>query len=90
VKEQNGVKKLEGVWRNNKLVYGECKYKSGSGYKGEWLDGKAHGKGVKMWRDGKKYDGMFRIGRPWGIGKKIFEDGKEVEGYWEKDRFVEK
>jgi hypothetical protein len=43
VKEQADVKKLEGVWRSNRLISGKCQYGNGSGYSGEWLGGKAHG-----------------------------------------------
>ena len=62
-------------------------YPSGDIYKGEWVDGRPEGKGVKIWNDGRKYDGEFFAGKPIGKGKRVAADGKETAGYWVGGKF---
>jgi hypothetical protein len=38
-------------------------------YRGEWVDGKPHGKGMYVWRSGVRYDGEWYAGKPHGRGE---------------------
>ena len=82
--------RIEGVWKDNKFKEGKFIQQGGSTYSGQWLGGRAHGKGKKEWPDGRAYDGMFRFGKPWGAGTKIYPDGLRRHGYWNNEDFIEK
>ena len=88
-KECKGIRVMQGVWKNNRLTNGKITYAKGAVYEGEWLGGKAHGRGHKTWPDGKQYVGMFRFGRPWGVGRKIHKNGTAQEGYWDGVKFMD-
>ncbi len=55
-------------------------------YKGDWLDGYWHGKGVVKYTDGETYDGEFYKNERTGQGKCVWASGIEYEGEWKKDR----
>jgi len=52
--------------------YGEWTDSEGT-YKGEWRDGKHHGKGAMLYAEGVRYDGEFFRGKVHGIGTWSFE-----------------
>lgn len=60
-------------------------FEDGSSYKGEWLAGEMHGKGVLTLADASVYDGEFLRGRKQGHGKLKGADGAEYEGFWLDD-----
>ena len=60
-------------------------FEDGSSYKGEWLAGEMHGKGVLTLADASVYDGEFLRGRKQGHGKLKGTDGAEYEGFWLDD-----
>ena len=47
---------------------------------GDFVDGKAHGKGKLTYPDGKVYEGNFSGGKPHGKGKITYPDGEVYEG----------
>ena len=49
-------------------------------YKGQWDEGKKHGKGVFTLGDGSSYEGDFRDGEITGIGLRRFTDGSTYSG----------
>jgi len=53
-------------------------------YKGEWLDGYAHGKGILIGPDLEKYVGQFQNGLRDGLGKQKYENGDLYEGWFRK------
>ncbi len=53
------------------------------------MDGKPHGKGVKLWPDGRRYDGEWIMGKPFGVGKKIYPEGGFKIGYWMNTKFID-
>lgn len=77
-----------GIWwyvHNNVVREVEKTFEDGSTYKGEWLAGKMHGKGVLTMADGEVYEGAFNEGRRDGTGKVKRADGAEYEGLWRDD-----
>lgn len=53
----------------------------GSKYSGEWFEGKANGKGVKVIPNGATYDGIWTNGK-FEKGKCTYADGKIYDGEW--------
>lgn len=50
-------------------------------YEGEWLDDKAHGKGVYLHKDGSSYTGEWFEDMQHGYGIEKWADGSSYEGY---------
>lgn len=74
-----------GIWwyvHNNVVREVEKTFEDGSTYKGEWLAGRMHGRGVLTLVDGEVYEGGFVEGRREGDGKVKRADGAEYEGLW--------
>lgn len=69
-----------GQWKNN-LLHGEV-YNQGiyGEFKGNYVNGKRHGKGKIINKNGQVYEGQFKNGRIDGYGKMWHRDGKECEG----------
>ena len=65
----------------------EKTFVDGSSYKGEWLAGRMHGRGVLTSAGGDVYEGSFVEGRRCGNGKLVRADGSEYEGLWQDDRY---
>ena len=56
--------------------YGEYDFSDGTSYKGEWKDGKYHGKGIFSDSAGDdKYKGKWKNGKMHGQGVRIYYDG---------------
>lgn len=55
-------------------------YKNGSIYKGFWLGGFRHGKGVMRWIDGSYYEGEWNLGFAEGQGNLIYLSGDYMKG----------
>ena len=49
-------------------------------YKGEWLNGYAHGEGILIGPGLEKYVGQFKNGLKDGMGKLKYENGEEYQG----------
>ena len=56
------------------------KYKSGAIYKGDWLGGFRHGKGIMSWPDGVVYEGDWAFGKAEGLGKLTYPSGQYLKG----------
>lgn len=61
----------------------EIKYKDGSKYEGEVVNGFPHGKGTMLYEDGYKYEGDWKDGFPHGKGIMTGVNGVRFEGEWE-------
>jgi hypothetical protein len=59
---------------------------NGDIYKGEWYNGKPHGRGKKIFADGKVYEGDWVKDLPDGRGKMKLSNGNVYEGDWYKGR----
>ena len=57
----------------------------GNKYEGEVLDGKAHGKGTKTYKDGRVFIGEFKNNKRDGYGYLIRPDGTKFEGTYKND-----
>lgn len=55
-------------------------------YKGQWKDGKRHGRGIQFWPDGSVYQGDWVNDMADGKGRLIHPDGDYYTGDWVKDR----
>jgi hypothetical protein len=69
---------------------GDCKnglgtynWSDGDTYKGEWKDGKFHGKGEYFYSNGSKFTGIYKQGKKNGEGVFIKANGDKYEGTWE-------
>jgi len=58
----------------------------GSNYKGEWKNGKKHGKGIQNWAEGDIYKGEWKDGKRTGWGIHIWPDGHYYEGEYADDK----
>ncbi|OXB71842.1 UNVERIFIED_CONTAM: hypothetical protein H355_013665 [Colinus virginianus] len=54
--------------------------KNGVRYRGEWKNGKQHGRGVQTQPDGVRYTGQFACGHIEGFGRLERPDGSKYEG----------
>jgi hypothetical protein len=59
--------------RNGKLPL--IKFGSGETYKGGWLSGKLHGRGIYTWPHGGRYEGDYRDGKKHGLGIQTWASG---------------
>eukprot|EP00956_Cyclotella_meneghiniana_P023447 scaffold45673_cov70-Cyclotella_meneghiniana.AAC.2 len=62
------------------------KHFDGSSYKGEWCEGKQHGRGLYQYADGGSYDGEWCKGERHGRGVLKYADGGLYDGEWCKDK----
>lgn len=62
-KSEEGAETLTGTYdpKNKKIETREHTYKTGAIYKGEWLGGMRHGKGVMEWPDKARYEGEWDL-----------------------------
>lgn len=77
-----------GTWwyiHNYVILEVEKELEDGSVYKGGWLAGRMHGRGVIALVDGDVYEGEFQYGRRDGQGKVKRVDGAEYDGMWKDD-----
>jgi hypothetical protein len=58
------------------------KYSNGGSYDGEWLNGKAHGKGFQIFSDGDRFIGHYSNNQLYGHGAYFFKDGRWIVGQW--------
>lgn len=65
---------------------GECVYKNGSKYVGEWKDGKRNGQGALTEADGDHYEGTWKDDMKHGGGIQTWASGKKIEAMWEFGR----
>lgn len=73
-----------GIWwyvHNHVVLEVEKTFEDGSFYKGGWLAGRMHGKGVLTYDDGSVYEGDFVQGYRTGYGKMTYPD-RVYEGEW--------
>ncbi|CAH1180418.1 unnamed protein product [Phaedon cochleariae] len=54
-------------------------------YKGDWVNGRMHGNGVRIYKDGSSYRGDFRYGKRHGRGQMWYADESFYDGDWVKD-----
>ena len=54
-------------------------------YRGDWLKGLPHGKGILIWIDGDRYDGEWKHGKRDGNGIFTGADGRFYEGKFQDD-----
>ncbi len=62
---------------------GTYKWSDGDTYKGEWKDGKFHGKGEYFYSNGSRFVGAYKNGKKHGEGLFIKPNGDKYEGTWE-------
>ncbi len=62
---------------------GTYKWSDGDMYKGEWENGKFHGKGEYFYSNGSKFVGAYKNGKKHGQGLFIKPNGDKYEGTWE-------
>ncbi|MBF0194495.1 MAG: hypothetical protein HQL71_08035, partial [Magnetococcales bacterium] len=65
-----------------KSGYGESVSKSGTHYKGEFVNGVRLGNGSLTWPDGSNYEGFFKDNKFNGLGTFVWSDGTKYIGYW--------
>ena len=73
--EDNELIELEEKILENKTIY-----------KGQWKNGKRHGKGELFWRDGSYYQGQWKNDKIEGKGKVIYANGDMYIGNWHQDK----
>ena len=57
---------------------------NGASYRGEMVDGKAHGQGTYTWADGRRYEGGWRDDKQHGQGTHTWADGDRYEGQYQE------
>lgn len=69
---------------NPATVTGNCRvrYVSGEWYDGDWVNGRRHGRGVRVMADGTRFDGEWFLGQFHGNGVKVTPTGEVWEGNW--------
>ncbi len=63
-------------------------YPDGTEYKGQWQDGKRHGRGVCVRPDGVRYSGTWKNDTPDGYGELVYPDGSTLAGNWVRGKFA--
>jgi hypothetical protein len=66
----------------------EHTYPSGEKYKGEFKDGKRHGKGKLVMSDSEYYEGEFKDDKMNGKGKLVMSDSEYYEGEFKDDEMT--
>jgi hypothetical protein len=76
-----------GDWKNGKWhgkgVVLSSNPDTGGLYRGELIESKSQGKGVKIWNNGPSYDGEWKENRMHGEGTYIWDSGERYDGNWE-------
>ncbi len=67
--------------------YGEYQYPNGTLYKGDFLHGKPHGKGIMYFANGNKYLGDWQEEERQGQGRLIFAEGHVYTGSFKHNKF---
>lgn len=57
-------------------------------YRGEFVEGKRHGKGSLYLANGDSYIGQFKDGQMYGRGEYSYVDGQSVHGYFINGRMI--
>ena len=63
-----------------------CTYDDDGSYSGTLKDGKAHGDGIRKWKDGQRFEGVFKNGSKWcGVEQKgntfwVYKNGSYTQG----------
>jgi hypothetical protein len=73
---------FEGRYVMGQRVDGQMAYGDTSVYKGQWYDGKRHGRGQYRFSDGSTYKGEFVKDKIHGVGQLIWPDGSKYVGEW--------
>lgn len=71
-----------GSWSRDVLTgVGVYKGRTGDDYRGDFLDGKRHGRGVYTWKaDGRRYEGQWESDARHGDGVETYADGARLTG----------
>ena len=64
-------------------------YAIGDRYEGDFVDGKAQGRGTRTYAEGGRYDGEWRNDLPNGYGTRYAADGRSYSGSWQNGCFRE-
>ncbi len=70
----------------NKEGHGVQIWQDGSKYEGQWVNGKANGKGRFILADGDIYEGDWMDDKAHGIGTYKYSDGAIYNGEWVNDK----
>lgn len=92
-----GFAKLLGLWDNTNMYtynangtikngFGIYEYVNGDIYKGQFMNGKSHGKGMLMYRNGDTYDGEWKSGERSGFGVLKYASGAIYIGSFENNK----
>lgn len=72
------------VARNGKGIY---RFRNGSIYEGEFLNGKMNGKGILRFKGGTYYNGNWKDGMKNGEGEIKYNDGVIYKGSWKDNKW---
>jgi len=86
LRTEKGV--FEGDWDKGFFVHGTFTDINGHIFKGEFVNKKLQGQGVKIWPSGKRLEIRWLNGVAEGRGKKIQPDGRVEEVFCYKGKFV--
>ena len=87
----NGLGELRNKFdddKNQEGVEGSAELRLVRSYKGEFLEGKYHGKGILHYKDGTHYEGEFDNSVQTGQGKMTFRSGRTFEGEFRNAEIV--
>jgi len=84
---QTEKKFIEGIWYNDKLVYGRIFYPNNDLYEGYIDNFLPNGKGKIFFSTGNKYKGDFKEGKREGTGKYVFSDKTIYNGKFKNNKF---
>ena len=71
------------VWHYRDGTKKEWKGKDGETYEGDWVEGKAQGKGTYKWKNGDEYTGDWFKCLKHGMGRDDFSSGDSYEGQYQ-------
>jgi hypothetical protein len=77
---------FEGRHVMGQRVEGTMTYIDGSVYRGQWYNGKRHGRGTYTFSNGSVYKGDFFLDKMQGAGQLIWPDGGRFVGEWSGDK----
>lgn len=79
---------IEGIWENNKLIYGRIFFSNNDIYEGYIKNFNFDGKGKMLYgKSGDNYEGEFSEGKRQGDGKYIFSDKTTYKGKFDNNKF---